>query len=358
MMPPESSPIVITGLGMLTPVGSDAIQSASSVRAGVARMAAWPHFGLMFGEDALVASFTLPDLRDGSWTQKVSELLAPVLAEALFASDGLDGAGTHERRHLIVATPYPDRVATEEGAIEEVAEELREEIAEAFGFGSLEMVSLDHAGGLVGLARAVSLLDAGEQDVCVVAGVDSLLHAEFLHDLMEQRRLKTPMTSGGLIPGEGAAALVLERADRARRRGANVVGRLGSLALDREPMLLNPTEGLRAEALSRSIQEVLGAVDPATIHRVMVDLNGERWRFLEWSLAEARCLDRLPEGWRLWHPADCWGDIGAASGVAHVALAARAFARGYGGNGGILICGSSIGGERAAATVLGPEKGR
>jgi 3-oxoacyl-[acyl-carrier-protein] synthase-1 len=353
--------VAITGVGMFTPVGSDAVQSASSVRAGINRFAGWPHFGLTFGDDTLVASCTRPDLRDGPWNDKVLDLLTPVVAEALFAANRLDGgrpgAAGASRTSLFVATPYPDRPATPDEALDNVAEDLREQLGETFGFGAIEVVSLDHAGGLAALARAVDALNSREADVCVVAGVDSLLHAEVLHILLEQRRLKTPVNSAGLIPGEGAAALVLERTDRPRRR-VPVLARLASVALEREPTELRPADGLRAEALSRAIQAALASIDPATIHRVVVDLNGERWRAREWAMAETRCLSELPDGWQLWHPADCWGDIGAASGVAHVALAARAFARGYGGAGGVLICGSSTGGERAAATVLAPEGGR
>jgi 3-oxoacyl-[acyl-carrier-protein] synthase-1 len=346
---------------MLTPLGADAVQSASSVRAGICRFAPWPHLGVSFGEDLLAASFIHPDLRDGSWTAKLSELLTPVLAEALFAAGCLDEAGPRASGskgiRLIVAVPYADRPATPDGALEEVGEELREEISETFGFAGVEVVALDHAAGLAALAKAAAALDADQCEICVVAGVDSLLHGDLLHVLLDQRRLKTPLNGGGLVPGEGAAAVVLERPERARRRGAAALARMASVALDREPTELRPVEGLRAEGLSRVIQAALAPVDPAAIHRVLVDLNGERWRFFEWGMAETRCLEQLPHGWQLWHPADCWGDLGAASAVAHVALATRAFARGYGGPGGILVCGSSAGGERAAATLFGPEGG-
>jgi 3-oxoacyl-[acyl-carrier-protein] synthase-1 len=360
-MPAASAQIVVTGVGMFTSVGNDAVQSASSVRAGINRFAGWKHFGLTFDDAPLTAAFTQPDLRDGPWSEKAAELLTPVLAEALFAAGCTDDGPGHagpSRTSLIVGPPPPNRPHAPDDALSNVADELREDIAETFGFGAVEIVSLNHVSGLAALARGVAALEARSCDVCVVAAVDSLLHADFLHDLLALRRLKTPMNSAGLIPGEGAAALVLESEERARRRGAPILARIGSVALDQEPTELRPVEGLRAEALSRAVRAALAAVDPTRIHRTIVDLTGERWRSLEWSICETRCLHPLPDGWQLWHPADCWGDLGAASGAAQVVLAVRAFARGYGGPGGILVCCASPGGQRAAATVFGPERER
>lgn len=67
---------------------------------------------------------------------------------------------------------------------------------------------------------------------------------------------------------------------------------------------------------------------------------------------ETRCLGGLPHGWQLWHPADCLGDTGAASGPTLICLAVRAFQRGYGGPGGALVTSVSDRGERAAACIF------
>jgi 3-oxoacyl-[acyl-carrier-protein] synthase-1 len=111
-------------------------------------------------------------------------------------------------------------------------------------FGAVEIITADHAAGLVAMARAVEALQKLERDVCVVAGVDSLLEPTFLHDLWAERRLKTPDGSNGLVPGEAAAVVVLERSDDAARGQLPVLARIGSLVLDREPSGLRPAEAL------------------------------------------------------------------------------------------------------------------
>jgi len=357
-MAPPAKPqsVVVTGIGMRCPVGNDAVQSAASVRAGISGFAPWPYFGVTFGEDeSLVAAATEPDLRDAAWTEKAFELIEAPMVEAL--------AGAHPRARdpvepkraaLFVAAPYAKRLGVAEEDFKAFVDDARAHWQEAAALDTVEIVAADHAAGLVAMARAVETLQKRERDLCVVAGVDSLLEPTFLHDLWAERRLKTPDSGSGLVPGEAAAVVVLERADDVARRQAPVLASVGSLVLDREPSGLRPAEALRAEGLSRAVHGALATVDPQTIHRIIVDLTGERWRFLEWGLVETRCLGKLPSQWQLWHPAEYLGDVGAASAVVGVVLATRAFARRYGGPGGILICASSTGGERGAMTLLGP----
>jgi 3-oxoacyl-[acyl-carrier-protein] synthase-1 len=57
-------------------------------------------------------------------------------------------------------------------------------------------------------------------------------------------------------------------------------------------------------------------------------------------------------------PADCWGDIGAASGPLFANLAVAAGLRGYAKGPRTLIWASSERGDRAAAVVLTPPPAR
>lgn len=53
-------------------------------------------------------------------------------------------------------------------------------------------------------------------------------------------------------------------------------------------------------------------------------------------------------------PADCWGDLGAASGPLYACLAIEAEARGYAKGSRTLIWASSEGGQRGAALLRRP----
>jgi 3-oxoacyl-[acyl-carrier-protein] synthase-1 len=356
----EAKEIVITGVGMKTAVGEHAIQSCASVRAGVNRFAEWPHFGASFDEDgtALIVSAVQPDLGKGSWVGKARTLLTAPLYEAvvdagLFDFEHVQRQMGGYRAGVYLGVPRPDRPGTPTGGLERFADEVGTEIFAAFSPHRIDLFALDQVGGALALAEAVGDLEEARVDVAIVGGVDSLLHPVFLRSLHDAGRLKTPATPVGLIPGEAAAFLVLERADDARRRGLRPRIRIGPRALEgQEPSKRDPKRLEHSDTMARVVQRVLAASGGASaLDRVIVDLNGERWRFREWGLVDTRCLAELPNDSELWHPMDCVGDVGAAFLPLAVGMATRALERGYAGEGEMLICAASDQGDRAAILV-------
>lgn len=351
-------PIVITGAGMVTAVGWHATQTAASVRAGFNRFRAWPH-----GRgrcEGLAAAFVDPDLGDRPWTEKVFSLLSPAVEEALLQAGlceraRLEPLAARSRLQVLVTCPPPVAPGTRR---------LDPSLAVRLGSGLLPDgvgVALDllpeGSGGLAAaLAAATRALREERADVVLVAGVDSWLQSDRLEALAGADRLKLPEETTGTIPGEGAACLVLEAAGQARARGQAELVRILGVGQARQaayaPEAPTSAEGLVACAEAAAAQ----AGGLAGFERVCLDLNGERWRFLEWALASGRLGDRLARGWRLTHPADCWGDVGAAFGPLTLALAAQAWARGAWTDSRALVLCTPDGGERHAVALARPER--
>lgn len=346
--------IVVTGLGMRTAVGHHAAQSCASVRAGLNRFMAWRHFGV---DGGLTASWVRPELGDGSWVEKFVALAEPALAEALWTARLFDWPAylphsrSPARGRAFLATGYPDRAGVDSEQLQELVETVAEELFPEEANVRVELLSLEHVSGLVGVARACEELQQGRADFCIVGGGDSLLDSVYLQALLEVGRLKVPGNSSGLIPGEAAGFLVLERESVARRRGTPALLRIDAVGLEREEPW-EPQAPVGGRGTTRALHAVLDSVGGGgDFGHVICDLNGERWRFLEWALLETRCLRGLPHGWRLWHLADCLGDVGAAFGPVAVGLAAHAFRRGHAGRPRSLIVSASERGERAALCV-------
>lgn len=359
-MSADQTPVVITGIGMRTAVGNNAVQTCASIRCGINRFREWPHLGAGFGEDgaALIASATQPDLGNSSWVDKTLELIMQPLYEVLWSAELYDYPALLSKLGVCnigayLATPYRDRPGVTEADYREFAVDARQHCISVTQAQKVELMPLEHAGGLAALAMAVDELQDGVIDIAVVGGIDSFLETEFLGTLLDAGRLKIETTSSGVIPGEGVAFVVLERLETAQRRGIPPLARIGSVARDTERVPLVGREPSKAEGLSRAVN---AAIDdgggPQDLHVVIADLNGERARFLEWALVDSRCLHALPTDRELWHPADCVGDVGAAFGPLAMGLAVRGFARGFAGRGGALLCSSSVRGERAAATIF------
>jgi 3-oxoacyl-[acyl-carrier-protein] synthase I len=353
MSPPE---IGVTGIGLRTSVGNDSIQSAAIVRAGLDRFAAWPDFPLWVeDEPTLVVAGTRPLLGDGPWTSKIEPLIGAPTREALWTARLFDLASV--RMGAWLAVPHRDRPGTTHERHALFVSELSRDWPGDLQPAQVKVVAADHVGGLLALDEAVRDLSAGRIDYAIVGAVDSFLHGPVLEQLLAQGRLKSLATAAGLIPGEAGAVLVLETVAAARRRSVPVLARVGALAIDREAAY-SPEAPVRGEAMARALRAVLEREETASFHRVLVDLSGERWRFLEWAVAETRALSRLPAGYVLEHPADRLGDVGAASALVFAALTVRAFNRGYAGPGSVLLATASAQGERAALALHPPHESK
>ncbi len=181
-----------------------------------------------------------------------------------------------------------------------------------------------HEGGLAALAYAFELLGQRKAEACLVGGVESYRDIEALHWLEEQGRLKGEDTPSGLVPGEGAAFLLVCSETFAKR---NRLSSLGSIASPFRAMEPNPWYERRpctGEGLTGAVRGALDGALPESVRADVTwcDLNGEAWRSDEWAYAYLRTAERHGEPLRLRHPADCLGDLGAATSPMLVALSA------------------------------------
>lgn len=380
-MPSPESGAVITGIGMRTAVGNTAAQTCAAVRAGMNRFAVWPHFSAA-GEDedgggGQLAAAVEPSLGDEPWQIKAFHLLIQPMHEALFHA-GLNDFQALKRDGLApmvyLATPYVGEPAERNDDVDEeddedaaggtpdasgedryraFLDEIRELISELMPVQGLAGFPAAQAGGLAAIAQAVSDLNSGRTRLALVCGVDSLLDSARLAGLFEAGFLLAGRQSAGLIPGEAGACLVIERLDQARQRGARPLVTIGPIALGRDPSPFGSDVAVDGAALSDVFRNAVEAAGGGKIFgEVLIDLTGERARFLEWATVETRCLHAVPKPWSLEHPADCIGDVGAAFGPLAAGLMARSCERGYAHGRGVAICASSPRGERAVATLF------
>ena len=360
---PSAVAIAITGLGLRTPVGANALQTATSALAGLNRFREWPHLGLepSPGEAGLPSASAIPGLGDAPWQDKAFELARPALEEALFSASlfrmrDLDQAYGRRAFALYMAAPYSRSEQADHGDALGAIEDVLEACLEGFEEVPSVVDAVGHASVIRCLAAATRDLHEQRIDVAIVGGVDSLLDTAGLVEMIGENRIKLEQTAGGVIPGEGAGFLVVERRADLEKRRVEAMGLLGTIALADESIRYDGTDPLTAAGLTDALYGILDHCDPAEIGLadVYVDLNGERGRFQEWALAEGRCLHQLPYGWRLHCPALSLGDLGAVSGVAMAAIATQTFRLGRARGSAALLCSTSERGERAAALVGAP----
>lgn len=194
---------------------------------------------------------------------------------------------------------------------------LRSAMSMQFGRGS-KMVAGGRGAFARGLAHASNLLNAGHSKRVLLAGVDSFLNAPDMTWFLGEERLLVPGNSDGFVPGEGAAALVLEKFD-ARQSGnptPSAVTRLLGVGFDTEEGRPDGSTPSRAQGLSRAIRSAMQQADAHMddLDFRISDQNGESFFAKEAANAMTRCAQpggRLPQ---LLTTADCTGEIGAATG--------------------------------------------
>jgi 3-oxoacyl-[acyl-carrier-protein] synthase-1 len=203
---------------------------------------------------------------------------------------------------------------------------------------------------LLALEQAAALLDAGRASQVLICAVDSSINARALHCLREAGRLRTSSNPHGVIPGEAAACLLVERGGSGTA-GMSVV----SLGVGLEPATLSNDVPVRAEGLSGALRRALEAANCRLddVDWRLANHGDEGFFVKEHSLALARLLEAPKPALPLWQPAEFIGDLGVAAGLTQIIWATQAWVRGYApGRTAMCIC-SDPEGPRIAALVRG-----
>jgi 3-oxoacyl-(acyl-carrier-protein) synthase len=105
-------------------------------------------------------------------------------------------------------------------------------VADSFGlFGPSFAISTACSSGALAIATAAELIQSGQADVMLAGGTDSLSHTTWagFHSLLlvdPQGCRPFDATRGGMSFGEGAAVVIIEAEEHARKRGAKILARL------------------------------------------------------------------------------------------------------------------------------------
>ncbi|MFM0521676.1 MULTISPECIES: hypothetical protein [Caballeronia] len=338
--------ICVVGLGARTAVGASAPASAAAVRGGVSGVSLHKQFKDEDGEPVTFAADPVID-PDAPIAQRMAEMLRAAGEEAL-GDAAADSSACPDC--CVLALPEPRA-----GLPSEIGSLLAAEQARHLGLSpdSVRTIARGHAGGLMAMQAAARWLARGDVQSVLVLGVDSYRDAGTLRSLEIRRRLKCSHVRGGFTPGEAAGAVLLTRRSVAERADLVIFSRIRAVATAVEPHPLRATEPCVGEGLTAAIAAATANLRlPAEeIALTYCDLNGERFRNEEFMFAQLRTQEAFIDANDYVSPADCWGDVGAASGPLYVALAAATRLRGYARGDHAMLWTGSDAGYRAALTL-------
>ena len=265
--------------------------------------------------------------------------------------------GYWERTMLFLATRLPDETvfldepASTMAAIETtLGAGLIEDLRLPIPSNGVKVIALGHGAGAAALNRAASSVGV-HCDRALIVAVDSLLDPIVIEQLASQHRLKHGDNSAGLIPGEAAAALLVEPTQAVEPD--RVLAVLSGISLQ-QPLQEATEVPNRIGTLAECF---LTALDQAGLSEldgdVYIDVNGEPWRAHQWGMALLQIQGRFKGSVEF--PAISVGDVGAAGGVLAICLACRAFERSYAGGAAAAVLTS---GEAGDSTCVIVESGR
>ena len=295
--------LAVLGVGMVSGVGLTAEESCAAIRCGINNFQETRFIGS--NGDWLVGSAVELE-QPWRGITKLAKMATRAISECFAVAEGIKP----ERIPVLLCVAEPERPGRFEGLPQVLLQDIEQELGFRLHPHS-RVIEQGRVGGVVALLQARRMLTEGRHARVIVAGVDTLLTGATLAAYDREDRLLRRDNSNGFIPGEAAGAVLLA-AWREEMLAPLLVRGLG---FGREPAPLGSGKPLRADGL---VQAIRGALEEAAIqlkdcdHRI-ADVSGEQYRFKEAALAVTRVLRERKVLFSLWHPADCIGDVGAAT---------------------------------------------
>ncbi|PID43875.1 MAG: hypothetical protein CSB48_03565 [Proteobacteria bacterium] len=307
----------VRGLGMINALGRGALPSVTAAMAGISQ---YTETELLNPEGiplrfALVPDEILPVIdvarlsRPGVRYERMMRLAVGALDECV---------GSTEVEHplpLFLALPER-RPGRDYPALEPFLKELSGFTGDVLDLSNSRIFPYGRSAGFTAMASAMALLEnrndaggstrGGAIKRVLVGGVDSYVDASLLGIMDKQNRLLLENTADGFVPGEGAAFLMLEMSSKGRIL-------IHTPVTASEPGHCYSDEICEGVGLSGAIGQAIQQAGSPGIGTVFCSLNGEGVFAKEWGLSAIRVSTLFKDGLQIEHPAEYYGDIGAAT---------------------------------------------
>ena len=243
--------IVVTGMGAVTPLGTDFASSWNALIAGKDAQAPLTSFDTSGCRCHSAASARVPEVpglsaKASSRMSRTSRMAIPAAREALAQAELLDPAGRSALRDLPISVSttaggmafgedFVRRVLAGKRShlLSQVARYLPQQqvldLQETLGFaGHSVIIANACASGANAIGHAADLIDVGEAECVLAGGFETITELVFvgfdcLQATTTERCRPFDLNRTGLLIGEAAAFVVLESAEHAGQRGAAVL---------------------------------------------------------------------------------------------------------------------------------------
>lgn len=313
---------------VLCAIGRGAEQVWASQRAGIARIGSSHVMDRHFEP---ISMGLVPEAALGVLAPEIERLPLPSRARRMLrlAAPSLAAVAVNLDGPVPLFLGLPELAAAETPWINHVPAYLQKLTAVAIDRERSVIVPNGRAAALMALERALALLEAGAASTVIVGGVDTYLDLRLLATLDSEQRILGTRVMDGFIPGEGAAFFTLSAEETSSSpSGARIIVHAAASSMD--PGHRYGDAPARGEGLALALDQARQRLDQplAPVATTFAGFNGENFDAKLWGVARLRHNDFFSPGMLMEHPADTFGDAGAATGAILVALAAAALGSG------------------------------
>lgn len=341
--------VCVVGVGARTPLGLNGPSTAAAVRGAISAIREHPFMIDKAGERMSVAIDPVlpPEIAN---TDRMYQFADAAMEEALrpLMQSRVQGVSLP----IIVGLPE-ERPGYSAASGDKLVRQLAISQNGPFQFTHGMALHEGHAAGLMAIEKAAEFIQMGQTTWCLAGGVDSYMNADTLEWLDDGGQLMSAENRSGFPPGEGAGFLLLASTAAAAKWKLPILAWIVATATAHEEKRIKTETICIGEGLTAAIQGVIEklSLPGEKINTAYCDMNGERYRSEEFTFTLLRTQLAFVDAIDNVTPADCWGDVGAASGPLFANLAIASGLRGYARGPLPLLWASSECGKRSA-TVL------
>jgi len=345
--------VVVVSVGAVSPIGLSLAETAASARAKVARLREieWRDRRFQPFIVGAVPEDGLPELDSALSALYLQYREARLLRLAHVALDEVFKPMTGYETPIPLLLALPEHHTTKPIDCKAFLTRLVQQTKAPLDLAHSVAVPNGRAAGLMAFQRATEMLESNKAEFVLVGGVDSLIDLYVLGTLDMQERIRNEVNSDGFSPSEGAAFVLLTLASTAAKQGLRPLVHILGSAIGHESGHLYAQEPYIGEGLAATFTNLLSQTPPPSpIGCVYASFNGERYWGKEFGVARLRNSAAFVPDHQMEHPAECFGDMGAAHGVMLAALAIHGVMKNYRQSPCLVYASSDYGGR--AATLL------
>ncbi len=316
--------LYIAGMGMITPLGPSVATTVAAVNAGISAYR-FSEYETADGEpittaqipDAVFSSIEV-EIDEGDRFNPRHDRLTKMAILAV--REACSRTVTEQAIPIVLGAS--EHTIDKEG-LSSFIESLQENCKPWISIPLSRSIYSGRAAGIEAIDFAFRYLSELSYSYILVGASDSYLDEEIINPLAQEHRLLTPGASDAFAPGEAASFLLLTRhIELAENRNGFAIA-IHPPGIAEEKGHLYSEASYRGDGLDQSFKKSLIKEPRNSVSKIYSSMNGENHWAKEYGVAYLRNKEKFEDNVSIEHPADSFGDLGAAIATTLVTLAAE-----------------------------------